>query len=287
MRFSCIRKNKGSFPIPLMCRVLEVSPSGYYAWLSRKPARRSEENRHLRAHVEVVFRASRKSYGSPRVTRELKEQGRSVGRHRVARIMRESGLYARRTKRFRSPSDNSAAKYVSPNRLNRQFEVAKKNRAWVCDTTCVPTRQGWVHLAVVLDLYSRRIVGWATARELNERLTMDALRRAVEQRRPGPGLLHHSDQGRAYSSHGYRALLKHYQMVTSMSRVGNCWDNAVAESFFKSLKVECIYRNRYLTREQAEQDIAKYIDQFYNINRRHSFLGLVSPVHYELMKATN
>jgi transposase InsO family protein len=268
-----------------MCRVLEVSPAGFYASRSRAPCLRAIADDGLMARIRLAHEHSDGDYGAPRVQQELQHEGLSVGTKRVARLMRHAGLVGRARKRPRPRTTDSAHDYpVAPNLLARQFDVngvRALDRVWVSDITYVPTREGWLYLATVLDLASRRVVGWAMRDTLEGELTLRALRMALGTRRPAPGLLHHSDRGWQYATDDYRALLDEHGMVASMSRKGNCWDNAVAESFFATLELELIVKHDWRTRDEARVAIFRYIETWYNRVRRHSTLGYVSPAQYE------
>ncbi len=268
----------------LMCRVLSVSPSGFYAAQRRVPSSRARRDEALRLKVRAAHTKSRRRYGAPRVHAELQAQGEQVGKKRVARLMREDGLVARRRRRFVRTTDSRHSHPIAANLLDRQFgveQVAGPNRVWVSDLTYVPTREGWLFLATVLDLASRRVVGWAMRETLEAELALAALRMALADRRPAPGLVHHSDRGSQYACSDYRALLDAHGLVASMSKKADCWDNAVAESFFASLETELILESDWLTRAAARQAIFEYIEAWYNRERRHSSLGYRSPVHYE------
>lgn len=268
----------------LMCRVLGVSVSGFYAALQREASKRAQRDQVLRLLVRAAHRESRCRYGAPRVHRELVTQGERVGKKRVARLMREDGLVGRRPRRFVRTTQARAGDPVAPNRLDRRFgvdQVAGPNRVWVSDLTYVPTREGWLFLAIVLDLASRRVVGWAMRDTPQEELPLAALRMALADRRPRPGLLHHSDRGSQYTGGAYQALLAAHGLVASMSNKGDCWDNAVAESFFATLEVELILEADWPTRAAARQAIFEYIETWYNRERRHSSLGYLSPAEYE------
>lgn len=274
-------RHRGQFPLGLMCRVLAVKRSSYYAWRARGPSRRRRANAILQARIRAVYRDSDQTYGSPRVHRELVTTGVRCGRHRVARLMREAGLWAVSRRRWRSTTRRDPRSAAAPNRLQRAFGVQGPNQAWATDLTYVETRAGWLYLAVVLDVGTRRVIGWAMAPHLRETLPLEALAMALGRRRIPPGLLHHSDQGRQYTSARYQALLRQHQILPSMSRVGDCWDNAVAESFFATLKCERLHRRDYRTPAEARHDIARYIEGWYNPRRRHSTLGYLSPMEYE------
>ena len=270
---------KANFPIQLMCRVLEVSRSGYYAWRGRSPSRRQLENARLAQEIEEIFTESRQTYGSPRIREELEARGQSVGRNRVVRIMKELGLCAQQRRRYRSTTDSNHSYPVAENLLNRQFIVSRPNEVWAADITFLWTDQGWLYLAVILDLYSRRVIGWSMQNHLQSQLVCDALNMALGQRVSAP--MHHSDQGSQYSSHDYQALLEQHGIACSMSRRANCWDNAVVESFFGTLKQELVHRQRWTTRAELKSAVYEYLEVFYNRRRRHSTLGYVSPAHFE------
>lgn len=267
-----------------MCRVLEVSPAGYYASLKRPPSWHALIDEVLMAHVRIAHHDSGNTYGAPRVQRELQAEGLPVSTKRVARLMQEDGLVARRpTARRVSTTDSNHAHPIAPNLLARQFDVngIAVNRVWVSDITYVPTREGWLYLATVLDLGSRRCVGWAMRDSLEVELALSALHMAWEARRPPAGLLHHSDRGSQYAAHEYRAALAAHGMIASMSGKGDCYDNAVAESFFATLEFELIMQNDWQTKEEARRAIFRYIETWYNRKRRHSTLGYISPAAYE------
>jgi len=282
MRFQFISEKVADFPIRAMCRALGVSPAGYYGWQTRPLGARATDDRRLAREVERAHQASRGVYGSPRVARELRAQGRAVSTKRIARIMRENGLVGRRRRRYKTTTDSRDNTSVAPNLVAREFVRSKPNEVWVTDVTAVFTATGWLYLAAILDLFSRTVVGWATSATNDTALALVALNRAVAQRRPEPGLIHHSDRGSPYASHDYVKRLDELGIVPSMSRKGNCWDNAVAESFFASLKTEHLGHERYPSFPAAHRGIADYIDNFYNPLRRHSTLGYLSPDEFEL-----
>jgi putative transposase len=283
MRFAFIDVEKTSYPMRILCRVLEVSRSGFYAWLARKPSARDLEDEQLRPKVVEAFESGRGTYGSPRVRDELVDQGFEIGRKRVARLMRELGLRGVSPRKFRVTTNSDHDHPVAKNVLNRNFVATRPNEKWATDITYVRTGEGWLYLAVVMDLYSRRIVGWSTADHLKTELCLDALQMALKHRTGIANLIHHSDQGVQYASDRYREVLTDLGIECSMSRRGNCWDNAVAESFFGTLKNELIYRRPWQTREQARDAIGEYIEIFYNRIRRHSTIGGVSPARFEEM----
>jgi putative transposase len=281
MRFAFIDAEKASYPVRMLCRVLQVSTSGFYAWKAREPSDRQKEDRVLSAKVVEIFHANRQTYGSPRIQAELVEEGHSVARKRVARLMAEQGLQAVIPRRFRLTTDSNHDHPVAENVLDRDFAPENPNEAWAGDITYVWTGEGWLYLAVVLDLFSRRVVGWCVDDNMQTELVTRALEMATGRRLPEAGLLCHSDRGSQYASGDYQDLLDEHGIQCSMSRRGNCWDNAVVESFFGTLKTELIYRRPWLTRESAHQAIAEYIELFYNTKRRHSYLGQRSPAAYE------
>jgi len=281
MKFAFIAREKATYGVDLLCRVLGVSRSGFYASRTRAVSPRQQTDQQLAVHVAAAHAASRQRYGSPRVHHELRTQGHEIGRHRVARMMREQGLQARKTRRFQTTTDSNHGLPVAANVLDRQFTVDAPNVAWVSDITYLWTREGWLYLAVILDLFSRRVVGWTLSDQIDRRLVLDALAMALRNRRPGPGLLFHSDRGSQYASDDVQACLKAHGIVGSMSRKGNCWDNAVAESFFSTLKMELVHDADWRTHAQAMAAVAEYIEIFYNTQRRHSALGYLSPMAFE------
>lgn len=281
MRFGFIATEKACYPVALMCRVLHVSRAGYYAWRQRPLAARALADQSLTLEVAAIHAASRGRYGSPRVHAELRGRGQRTGRKRVARLMRAAGLRARERRRFRRTTDSNHRMAIRENLLARRFTVPAPNISWATDITYLWTPEGWLYLAVMLDLFSRRVVGWSISERLERGLALDALKMALEDRRPAPGLLHHSDRGSQYASHEYQVVLAEHGIVSSMSRRANCWDNAVAESFFASLKMELVYRSRWRTKAQARSALFEYIEVFYNRRRRHSALGYQSPAEFE------
>jgi transposase InsO family protein len=260
-----------------------VSRSGYYAWKGRPASSRALADAALVIEIKTAHEAGRGHYGSPRVHRQLRRNGRHVGKKRVARLMHQEGIAAKRRKRFKvTTTDSKHADPIAPNILEREFDVALPNTAWVTDVTYVLTLQGWLYLAAILDLCSRRVVGWATSAHNDRQLALNALQQAEASRSPSAGLLHHSDRGSVYASSDYREALASHAMVPSMSRKGDCWDNAVAESFFATIKGEMIDHEAFETRAEATAAIADYIDGFYNVHRLHSSIGYVSPIEFEL-----
>jgi putative transposase len=267
---------KARYPVTVLCKVLCVRSSGFYAWRRRDESTRTKENRRLSVEVAATFKQFKGRYGSPRLHRELK-----AGRHRVARLMRQQKLCARARRRFCKTTDSSHNWKTPDNLLGRNFEVPEPDRVWVADVTYLPTREGWLYLAVLLDLYSRRVVGWAMSVHNDEQLTMAALQMALDQRQPAPGLIHHSDRGTTYASGSYQDMLEQNDIIGSMSRKGNCWDNAVAESFFSTLDIECANQRVFTSRAVGRYEVANYILGFYNSTRLHSYLGYTSPMEFE------
>jgi putative transposase len=283
MKYQFVADHSHEFPVTRMCRVLTVSTSGYYAWRERPQSQRAQDNLELVDRIKEVHAASRETYGSPRVHAELVQgQGIHCNKKRVERLMRIHDIRGRQRRRRRvKTTDSNHSLPVAPNLLDRQFEADLPNRKWVADITYVPTDQGWLYVAAVLDLFSRRVIGWSMANTMCTLLVKDALEMAISLRHPQAGLLHHSDRGSQYASAEYQAVLQTSQVVPSMSRAGNCYDNAAMESFFGTLKCELIHDRHYRTRAEARQDIFEYIEVFYNRQRRHSSLGYLSPVAYE------
>lgn len=286
MKFRFIRAHAAQCRVKLMCAALDVSRSGYYAWRRRQPSARELANRQLLAEIQAVYQASRQVYGYRRVHQALLAAQIVCSRNRVARLMRQAGLRAKRYRRYRVTTHSRHRRPVAPNHLARRFTATMPNEKWVSDITYVRTHQGWLYLAVVLDLFSRYVVGWAMEPYLNDRLTLKALRMALARRRPPAGLLHHSDRGSQYASRDYRALLLDQQALASMSRTGNVYDNAPMESFFATLKTELIHQRTYPSRQQAKTDIFEYIEVFYNRQRLHSTLNYRSPAEHESLFLT-
>lgn len=285
MKYVFIRDHRGAFPVGLMCRTLEVGRSGFHAWLNRSESPRRQEDRRLLMEIKVIHEQSRKTYGSPRIHAELKDRRISCGKHRVARLMRLHGIVSRHKRKFKATTNSAHAYPVAGNLLQRRFDVSGPGQCWVSDITYVPTREGWLYLAVTLDLFHRKVIGWAMDRWIARQLAIDALTMAVQNSHRKPGLIHHSDRGVQYASNEFQAVLKTYGIPCSMSRKGDCWDNAVAESFFHTLKVELIHGKIYNTRQEARTAIFEYIEVFYNRQRRHSHLGYLSPVDFEKKNA--
>ena len=284
-KFACIARHRAEYPVVLMCRVLSVSPSGYYAAQQRALSAHALRDEPLRVLIRAAHQQSRRRYGAPRVHHELTVvQGGRVAKKRVARLMRQEGLYGRRPRRFVATTDSAHGEPVAPNTLARQFAVeaiGACDRVWAGDITYLPTREGWLYLAVILDLASRRVVGWAVRATLERELALAALAMALTHRQPGGGVLCHSDRGSQYASQEYRALLTAHGLEASMSRRANCWDNAVIESFFATLKLELVYETDWATRDEARAALFEFIEVWYNRERRHSSLGYCTPVEYE------
>ena len=278
-RYEFIKAHRHKHSVHAMCRLLGVAPSGYYAWLAQPMSDHAQEDARLLRLIRASFTASQGIYGAPRVFLDLREAGEECSKHRVARLMREHQLRALHGYRMRRWSVGKPSVLI-PNLLKRQFTVTRRNKAWVTDITYIRTWQGWLYLSVVMDLFSRKIVGWSAGPTIHRELVLDALLMAVRRRRPR-GTLIHSDQGTQFGSDAWRRFCRSHRLQPSMSRKGNCWDNAVAESFFSSLKKERIKKQIYKNRELALQDVADYIDRFYNTTRRHSHLGGVSPEQFE------
>jgi len=283
MIFRLIDAEKAHIPIQRACRQMGVSQSGYYAWKGRPASRRQCEDMILLAHIRNAFALSNETYGSPHMTRDLQDDGFAIGRRRVARLMRDSGLQARRKRRFRRTTDSRHVWPVAPNILDDNFTAERPNQKWGVDISYIWTTQGWLYLAVVMDSFARWVVGWAVSDRLKRGLALAALRRAVVLRQPSPGLIHHSDRGSQYCSIDYRAALKKIGAIASISGKGNCYDNAVVETFFKTIKSELVWRTIFQTRRQAETEISYYIDGFYSPVRRHSTCDYQSPIQYEMM----
>ena len=284
MKFQFIAAQQGVFPVRRLCRVLSVSTSGYYAWRSRPPSVRAMQEAGLLLEIRRIHQHSRATYGSPRIHAELRAQGQRCNHKRLERLMQQHGIRARRVRRFRRTTEVSPSLPVAPNRLNQEFNTNAANQVWTADITYLDTAEGWLYLATVLDLYSRRVVGWAMAAHMESRLVCDALQMALTQRQPKDGLLHHSDRGRQYASAEYQALLAGHGIEGSMSRRGNGYDNAVHESFFGTLKSESA-DTRCPSRTAARQCVFEYIEVWYNRQRRHSTLGYLSPTEFEQVRA--
>jgi putative transposase len=285
MRFCFIEDHREAFSVRTMCTVLEVSHSGYYAWRERPESARDVADRHLAADIRRIHTDNRAVYGSPRVHAALRAEGRRVGVNRVARLMRHHGIEGRHKRRAPRTTDSKHTHPVAPNLLDRQFAAKAPNRVWLADITSIPTAEGWLYLAVVLDMFSRRVVGWAMRDTMPQELTLAALQMAITNRRPGPGLVHHSDRGSQFAARAYRRVLDNNGMLCSMSRKGDCWDNAPMESFFGSMKTELGDDTMFETRQGAKRAIFGFIEAFYNRQRLHSSIGYRSPADMEQIAA--
>ena len=276
-----IDQEKATYPIALMCKILGVSRSGYYAWLRRPPTERGAEDAKLSKMIIEIHHESRGTYGSPRIHAELVRQRIQVGRVRVCRLMRKHGISGRVRRRFKVTTDSDHRLPIAPHLLDRDFDPASPNMVWAGDITYIRTQKGWLYLAVVLDLYSRRVVGWSMANHMRASLVINAMQAAVGSRGRGKSLMFHSDRGSQYASHDFRCRLRGLGITQSMSRVGNCWDNAVVESFFGTLKQELVLNSTFYSHEDARRAIHEYIEVFYNRRRAHSTLGYMSPAEFE------
>jgi putative transposase len=283
MRYRFIHAHRHEHRVMCLCGALRVSRSGYYDWVDRAPSARALDNATLLSAIRAVHHASRSRYGAVKTWRALRERGFACGRNRVARLRASAGIEARRVRRFRVMVEHHKTPAAAPNHLDRRFEIRAANRVWMGDMTAIGTRAGWLYLAVLLDLYSRKVIGWAMSAKPDRKLVADALTMAPTQREPKAGLLHHTDQGIQYRAADYRELLARHRMVPSMRRKGNCYDNACVESFFSTLKNELVEGRLYDTREQARTEIFEYIEIFYNRQRLHQALGYVSPAQFEAM----
>lgn len=281
MKFRLIDAKKVRMPIARMCALLCVSVSGYHAWRRRGPSRRQLADMVFLAHIRTHFALSNGTYGSPRMHAELREEGLTIGRHRVARLMRDNGLRPNQKRRFKKTTDSHHGGPIAPNILHQDFAARGPDQKWGVDISYVWTAEGWLYLAIVLDLFSRRIIGWAVSDRLKKDLALTALQRAIALRAPPAGIIHHSDRGSQYCSDDYRQLLRQHGFVSSMSGKGNCYDNAIVETIFKTLQSGPVWRTVFQTRRQATQQIGRYIDGFSNPRRRHSALGYISPCRFE------
>jgi putative transposase len=281
MRFAFVDEHRRRVPIERLCRIMNVTSRGYRAWVSRPMSQRQRDDLTLLAHIREQNRLSLGSYGRPRMTAELKELGLNVGHRRVGRLMRENGLSAVRTRKYKATTDSNHDFTVAPNLLNRDFTANIPNQKWAGDISYIWTREGWLYLAVMIDLHSRRIIGWAVSNRLKRDLAIRALDMAVALRKPPPGCIHHTDRGSQYCSHEYQKRLHQNSFTVSMSGKGNCYDNAAVETFFKTVKAELIWRNTWQTRRQVHTALFQYINGFYNPRRRHSTLGGKSPLAFE------
>ena len=281
MRFALIAKNADMLPVERLCQIMDVSPRGYCAFRKRPLSQSQRKDMVVLAHIREQFALSLGSYGRPRMTEELKELGLDVGHRRVGRLMHENYITVKRNKKFKATTDSNHSFNIAPNLLNRDFRADRPNQKWAGDISYVWTREGWLYLAVILDLHSRRVIGWAVSNRMKRDLAIRALKMAVALRQPPKGCIHHTDRGSQYCSHDYQKLLRQHEFKVSMSGKGNCYDNATVETFFKTIKAELIWRRSWETRRQAEMAIFEYINGFYNPRRKHSALGWKSPVAFE------
>lgn len=281
MKYAVIEAHKERYAVQMMCGVLEVSRSGYYDWRDREPSARTQARRRLDDQVRIAFETEKCRAGAPRLTRRLRRQGESAGHNQVAASLRRQGLRARARRKFKATTNSNHSLPVAPNLLEQDFSASHANQKWVCDITYVWTEAGWLYLATVLDLFSRRIIGWSMAERMTATLTCDALQMALFRRHRPRGVIVHSDRGSQYCSKEYQALLREHQLRCSMSAKGDCYDNAAMESWNHSLKVEAVHGERFVTREQARAALFEYIEVYYNRQRLHSTLGYLSPAEFE------
>nr|WP_139231382.1 IS3 family transposase [Aliiroseovarius crassostreae] len=281
MRFAFIAKNAEMLPIERLCQIMDVSPRGYRAFRSRPLSQSQRKDMVVLAHIREQFALSLGSYGRSRMTEELKELGLPVGHRRIGRLMRDNGIVVRRNRKFKATTDSNHSFNIAPNLLNRDFSAARPNRKWAGDISYVWTQEGWLYLAVILDLHSRRVIGWAVSNRMKRDLAIRALNMAIALRRPSKGCIHHTDRGSQYCSHDYQKILRQHGFKVSMSGTGNCYDNAAVETFFKTIKAELLWQRSWRTRRDAEMAIFEYINGFYNPRRRHSALGWKSPLAFE------
>lgn len=285
MRFAFIAKNEGLLPIKRLCQIMDVSPRGYRAWRTRPMSKTQRADMVVLAHIREQFALSLGSYGRPRMAEELRELGLAVGERKVGRLMRENAIAVKRNKKFKATTDSNHSFNIAPNLLDRDFFAEQPNQKWAGDISYVWTREGWLYLAVIIDLHSRRVIGWAVSSRMKRDLAIRALKMAIALRNPPKGCIHHTDRGSQYGSHDYQKLLRHHGFKVSMSGKGNCYDNAVVETFFKTIKAELMWQQSWETRRAAEMAIFEYINGFYNPRRRHSALGWKSPLAFEAKAA--
>lgn len=281
MKYEFIKEHSDEFPVSRICQTMEVSKSGYYAWLKCPKSKRAFEDEFILERIIDSHDSSGGTYGSPRVYQDLKDEGINCGIHKVERLMHVNGIRAKTVKKFKATTNSEHSYPVADNILDRNFVVEEKDKVWVSDITYIETSEGWLYLCIIMDLFSRMIVGWSMANHMRAELVCDAFNMACMRRNPGKGFIFHSDRGIQYASSAFRDLIKPWECIQSMSRKGDCWDNACAESFFHSLKTEEAYFHKYRTRDEAKKSIFKYIEVFYNRKRRHSHLGYKSPENFE------
>ena len=283
MKYEFIEENRSAFRVQKMCQALKVKSSGYYSWKRRGKSRRDKDNDRLLSEIRIIFMKYRRLYGSPRITDELRDNGHTCGENRVARLMKENGIAAKTKRRFKVTTKSRHNYPIADNLVNRKFSSDSPNRVWASDITYVWTKEGWLYLAAIMDVYSRQIVGWSMGKRLTQDLVIKALKQAIWRRNPSDGLIFHSDRGSQYAANEFRSLLKKHKMIQSMSGSGNCYDNAIMESFFHTLKVEHVYFERYEARQEAISSIFEYVEIFYNRVRKHSALNYKSPADYETL----
>lgn len=281
MKYTFIKAHRNDYPITLICKVMDVSRRGFYNWLNRPLSNRAKENQLLVEAISLIYFENREVYGAPRIHKALLRQNYKCGLNRVARLMHKANIVPKTIKKFRITTDSRKSLKPAENHLARQFSPSTKNRVWAADVTYIPTREGWLFLAVILDLFSRRVIGWSMGKHLNSKLAQQALINSLQQRNIKKGILIHSDRGKEYYAKDYQELLQENNMICSMSRKGDCYDNAVVESFFHSLKVELVHHNDYHTRNEARSSLFDYIELFYNRQRMHSYLNYLSPIEFE------
>jgi len=281
VKYAFIKSHRTTFSVSLMCKVMEVTRSAFYDWLNRPESARSREDRQLGKKVKKIHEKSRETYGTRRIRQELVEDGEPISRTRVGRLMKQQGLESKSKRKFKATTNSNHGRPVAPNLLDREFLVDQPDTVYAGDITYIQKDEGWLYLAVLIDLYSRAVVGWAMSERMTAQLANDALMMAIWKRRPPQGLMTHSDRGSQYASALYQKTIKDNGFICSMSRKGNCWDNAPSESFFHTLKTELTHHRRYQTRQEAKQEIFEYIEVFYNRQRRHSTIGYQTPMGYE------
>jgi len=284
MKYVFIELHRSNFRVSKMCRTLKISRSAFYSWRNRSKSKRELDNEFLLERIKEIHRQSKQIYGSPKIFEELKAQNIQCGKNRVARIMRKNGIKSKRTRKFKATTNSNHRLPIAPNLLNQVFSASKPNEIHVSDITYIPTGEGWLYLAVVIDLYSRQVVGWCMSERATKELVYNAVCQAIVRRKPKPGLIFHSDRGVQYASHKVRDLLKNNNMLQSMSKKGDCYDNAVAESFFAILKTELVYFEKFKTRDEAKKAIFEFIEIWYNRKRLHSKLKYLTPVQFEKMQ---
>jgi putative transposase len=281
MKFAFIEEHRTHIPVDRLCHILGVTSRGYRSWRGRPMSKRQRGDMVVLAHIREQYQLSLGSYGRPRMTQELKEVGLSVGHRRVGRLMRDNGIQVVRTRKYKATTDSNHRFNIAPNLLDRNFHADHPNQKWAGDISYIWTREGWLYLAVMIDLHSRRVISWAVSNRLKKDLALQTLNRAVALRNPPLGCIHHTDRGSQYCSHDYQKRLRQLGFKPSMSGKGNCYDNAAVETFFKTIKAELIWRNKWQTRQQVTQALFKYINGFYNTRRRHSAIGGISPINFE------